>query len=180
MITPTHLSHQEPATGRVRAQRFICTLFPYENDNPLYCTWEIPNTSRQNIRRAIWQHEIAPSTGRHHIQLYIETTRAVSYNQLAQYLGLGLNQCHFEQSLRPEAAWDYCGEEKEDGSSRHGCPSQRIGERPRGNREQRGGGTIQRCTSNIKKLYMQLLCILTINRKKSLRSRYRTRKKKPI
>lgn len=133
------LSRPPPTSGRVRAQKFIGTLFPFDDGNPLYCHWR-PQHEDQ-FRCAIWSHEIAPSTGRHHVQIYVECKKPVSYSQLAQYVGLGANQCHWEASVNPERAWDYCSEAKPEQESRHGCASQSIGQRPK-QRAERGGGII--------------------------------------
>lgn len=135
-----------PTSGRVRSQKFIGTLFPFDDGNPLFCNWRPLNEAA--FRCAIWSHEIAPSTGRHHIQFYGETSSPCSYAQLAQHCGLGPNQCHWEQAQHPDKAWNYCSEEKPEQESRHGCASQSIGERPRGQRAERGRGTLSRRNNN--------------------------------
>lgn len=134
------LPRPPPASGRVRSQKFIGTLFPFENDNPLYCAW-VP-LHPEAFRCAVWSHEIAPSTGKHHIQFYGETKQACSYAQLAGHCGLGPNQCHWEQAQHPQEAWDYCSDAKPDPESRHGCAQGSIGERPVGGNHNNSIGII--------------------------------------
>lgn len=126
------------ASGRIRNQKFLGTLYPFDNGNPLYCHWG--PTDEEFFRCAIWSHEIAPTTGRHHIQFYGETKKPCSYAQLTQHCGLAPDQVHWEVAINPEQAWDYCSEDKPDGSSRHGCAAKQLGQRPRA-RAERGGGT---------------------------------------
>lgn len=133
---PADLIAPAPAGGRIQHQHFIGTLWLPDGSN--YCTWEPAHPGA--FRRACWQHEICPETQRHHIQFYGETAQRASYAQLTQFVGLEPNQVHWECARQPASAWDYCSEDKEDDSSRHGCPSKSIGERPVGKRQRRGGG----------------------------------------
>jgi len=125
-------------TGRIQQTKFLGTIYLDTLLDDDYCEWTIPERARTSFRRACWSHEICPSTGRHHIQIYVETRERISYAQLDRLLGAHIS-C--KEVWSAQGAWDYCSERKEkDAESRHGCPSKSIGERPRGDRESRGGG----------------------------------------
>jgi len=77
----------------------------------------------------------------HHIQIFLRTRGQHRYRGLNDLLGIG----HGNKWLvcnDPYACWNYCGEEKEDPSSRHGCASQCIGVRPRPSARRGGRPTV--------------------------------------
>lgn len=134
---PQELIRPPAPSARVRSQKFLGTLFPPNCHDDL-CTWRPQNTD--TFRRAAWSHEICPRTQRHHIQIYVETKSPVSYSQLTSSIGLQPSEVHWEQARHPVKSWEYCTEEKEDASSRHGCPAQKLGLKPRGERSEVGLG----------------------------------------
>jgi len=64
-----------------------------------------------------------------HIQIFLRTRSEFTYQALNRLLGISRGN-DWETCQSPARAWDYCGEEKEDPSSRHGCISHSIGVRP--------------------------------------------------
>lgn len=75
-----------------------------------------------------------------HIQIFIRTKTKFRYQGLNRLLGIGKGN-NWEIAKSPADAWNYCGEEKPDPSSRHGCASHSFGQRPR--ETARRGGAVR-------------------------------------
>jgi len=141
-----------------RGHYFLGTLYdiPATGTSLNFCSWQPPRSAEHEIIAARWSHEICPTTGRYvgswrvcnlwlsllqysrriwisfsnHIQIFLRTRGQHRYQGINTLLGIGRGN-DWRISVDPHAAWNYCGEEKEDPSSRHGCASQCIGSRPR-------------------------------------------------
>lgn len=104
-----------------------------------FCAWTPPETLKEHIVCAVWQHEIAPNPepgrGGDHIQIFIRFKQRKRFNEIAALLELEPNECHWEPIKNGikgmQAAWDYCTDDKPSAKrqTRH-CHGGRIGERP--------------------------------------------------
>lgn len=130
---------------RTQGINWLGTIFlPDGSREEDYCNWSADNEQTRGLLKACrWQHEIGEE-GRHHIQIFCSAKRSCRWQALDRALGLEANQRHWKGCSTPkhaQNAWDYCGEEKADGT-RHGCPSKQWGDRPTcGGRGRLGGGS---------------------------------------
>lgn len=108
----------------------LTNLFP--PGDQAWCTWKPPDGARERISACRWQHEIAPDTQIDHIQIFCRAKSRCRWQALDEALGLNENQRHWKPCSgikHAKATWIYCGEEKPDATSRHGCPSDCWGKR---------------------------------------------------
>lgn len=111
-------------TSRSRMRNFMFTLNnPTDAEKLFYNRLAINEDSRNqvNVRYVIFQEEIAPNTGTHHLQGYIELTRQLSLRQIRTTFG---ERGHYEVRRGSQAqAQDYCRKNDTrdpDGVANHG------------------------------------------------------------
>ncbi|AJD07566.1 replication-associated protein [Sewage-associated circular DNA virus-35] len=113
------------------AKHFIGTIYLPNASPQDYCAWNGRTEAAVHLFEAcVWQHEICPDTGRHHIQIYCHARRKVRYAQLNDALGVVGSWKTCKGIAHAIACYAYCTEEKSDASSRHGCKSSGWGDPP--------------------------------------------------
>jgi len=124
---------------------WLGTIFlPDGSGEEEYCNWSADQPEARELLKACrWSHEICSDTGRHHIQIFCSAKRQCRWQALDRVLRLLPEHRHWRgctTQVHAQRSWDYCGEEKQDGT-RHGCPSKCWGSRPTsGGRGRLGGG----------------------------------------
>lgn len=85
------------------------TFYPKPQDTTTwkhYVNWKIKN--QNELRRAVYQHEICPETGRWHLQGYVRWKRGCRLPQCKVWIGLG-DDIHLEASGGTDSDnYDYC------------------------------------------------------------------------
>lgn len=121
------------------SQFFIGTIwFDVQTTDEDLCTWDASSDEAIALLHACrWQHEIAPDPepgkSGHHIQIFCHSKKRIRWQALDKLFGLAESERHWDVCkgiAHAQECWGYCGEEKKDPTSRHGCPSQGWGERP--------------------------------------------------
>jgi len=101
---------------REQARTFCITINdPTEVLDTFPAKWASRNTDEKNwigrVRYCIWQYEVAPTTDRRHVQLYIEVLSAMAFSTVKKLLGCPKAHVEKRQGTQRQAI-DYCRKEE--------------------------------------------------------------------
>lgn len=98
---------------RIRSRRYCGTLF-WRGAGPVLRLRRICETDGDLFRYVIFGRESCPTTGRRHLQFYIELKKAIGISRLKRELGDGFSTAHFEAAKgNSEENRRYCSKEKD-------------------------------------------------------------------
>lgn len=90
--------------------RYWCWTAFGENANPKWDYWEEKPIVSTGVRYAIWQLEAAPTTGRLHLQGYVELEKPQRFSWIKKWLGDKTARCAKRRGTRIQAR-EYCRKE---------------------------------------------------------------------